>query len=88
MGRSGSNNKNVNYLDLNIDITSDGLSVSIYNKTDDFNFHVVSLTFPHGNISMEIGYNVSSVRFFDMVTSVPILTALPSISTTDNQLNN
>ena len=58
MERAGSNNKNVNYLDLNIDITPDGLSVSVYNKTDDFNFHVVSLTFPHSNIPMEIGYNV------------------------------
>ena len=35
---SVSNNKNVNYLDLNKDITPDGLSVSVYNKTDDFNF--------------------------------------------------
>ena len=58
MERSGSNNKNVNYLDLNIDIKPDGLSVSVYNKTDDFNFHVVSLTFPHSNIPMEVGYNV------------------------------
>ena len=48
MERSGSNNKNVNYLDLNIDITPDRLSVSVYNKTDNLNFHVVSLTFPHG----------------------------------------
>ena len=56
--RSGSNNKNVNYLDLNIEITPDGLLVSVYNKTYDFNFHVVSLTFSHGNIPMEIGYSV------------------------------
>ena len=58
MERSGSNYKNVNYLDLNIEITPDGLSVLVYNKKDNFNFHVVSLAFPHGNIPMEIGYNV------------------------------
>ena len=37
MERSG-NNDNVNYLDLNIYITPDGLSVSVYNKKDDFYF--------------------------------------------------
>ena len=58
MEQSGSNNKNVNYSDLNIGITSDGLSVSVYLNTDNLNFHVVSLTFPHGNIPMEIGYNI------------------------------
>ena len=38
---SGSNNKNDNNLDLNIDITPDrqSVAVSVYNKTDDFNFH-------------------------------------------------
>ena len=58
MKRSGSNDKNLDYLDLNIDITPHGLSVSVNNKTDDLNFHVVSLTFPHGKITMEIGNNV------------------------------
>ena len=58
MERSGNDNKNVNYLDLNVSIKPDGISVSVYNKTDDFNFNVVSLTFPHSNIPIEVGYNV------------------------------
>ena len=58
MERSGSNNKNVNYLDLNICIKESSLEITVYNKTDDFNFDVVSLTFPHSNIPEEVGYNV------------------------------
>ena len=58
MVRSGNDDKNVNYLDLNVLIQQEGISISVYNKTDDFNFDVVSLTFPHSNIPIEIGYNV------------------------------
>jgi hypothetical protein len=58
MVRSGNDNKNVNYLDLNVIIQQGGISISVYNKTDDFNFDVVSLTFPHSNIPIEVGYNV------------------------------
>ena len=63
MERSGNDNKNVNYLDLNIKINENGPTISVYNKTDDFNFNVVSLTFPHSNIPIEVGYNV----FFSQV---------------------
>lgn len=58
MERSGDNNKNVNFLDVSINIQSSGIITNIYNKVDDFNFSVVSLTFPHSNISMEVGYNI------------------------------
>ena len=58
MERVGSNNKNVNYLELNINIEATGISLSVYNKTDDFNFEVVTLTFPHSNIPLEVGYNM------------------------------
>jgi hypothetical protein len=59
MERSGDDNKNIlNYLDLNINIEQDGLHISEYNKTDDFNFNVVSLTYPHSNIPLDVGYNV------------------------------
>ena len=40
MERSGNDNKNINYLDLNINIDLNGISINVYNKTDDFNFHV------------------------------------------------
>ena len=34
MERSGNNNKDINYLDLNINIKPTGISVNVYNKTD------------------------------------------------------
>ena len=58
MERSGENNKDVNYLDINIKIEDEGPNISTYNKTDDFNFNVVSLTTPQSNIPNEVGYNV------------------------------
>ena len=58
MERSGNDNKDVNYLDLNIKIGINGPSISVYNKTDDFDFNVVSLTFPHSNIPLDVGYNI------------------------------
>jgi len=58
MERAGDNNKNVQYLDLNITIGDNGIDIKLYNKTDDFNFKVVSLTFLHSNIPEEVGYNV------------------------------
>ena len=58
MERSGNNNKDVNYLDVNIQIGDNRVTTEVYNKLDDFNFPVVSFTFPHGNIPVKIGYNV------------------------------
>ena len=75
--RTGSDNKNINYLDLNINITPEGLNISVYNKTDDFNFDVVSLTFPHSNIPLEVGYNVffsQILRYGNVCTSLDIFT--------------
>ena len=75
MERAGDNNKQINYLDLNINITNEGLAISVYNKTDDFNFHVVSLTFPHSNIPLEVGYNVffsQVLRYGNVCTSLDI----------------
>ena len=48
MERSGNDNKNVNYLDLNIDIKHNSIiSVSVCNKTDDFDFPVLYLLHFH-----------------------------------------
>ena len=58
MERSGNDNKNVNYLDVNIQIGDDGVSTRVYNKLDEFNFPIVMFTFPNGNIPVKIGYNV------------------------------
>ena len=58
MERTGNDNKNVNYLDLNVDIKPNSISVSVYNKIYDFDFPVVSLTFLQSNIPLIVGYNV------------------------------
>ena len=77
MERSGNDNKNVNYLDLNIDIKHSSISVSVFNKTDDFDFPVVSLTFPQSNIPMIVGYNVfysQILRFGNTCTNLDTFT--------------
>ena len=56
--RSGADDKNINYLDINIIINEDGISTNIFNKTEQFGFPVVSYTYPCGNIPMQLGYNV------------------------------
>ena len=58
MERSGNDNKFVNYLDIAVNIYSHKVTTKMYNKVDDFNFEVVSFTFPHSNISINIGYNL------------------------------
>ena len=55
MERAGSDNKNINYFHLNINITPESQNISVYDKEDDFNFDAVSLTFPISNIPLEVG---------------------------------
>ena len=56
--RSGNDNKFVNYLDIAVNIYSHKVTTKMYNKVDDFNFEVVSFTFLHSNIPINIGYNL------------------------------
>ena len=56
--RSGEDDKNINYLDVNVIINENGISTNIFNKTEQFGFPVVSYTYPCGNIPMQLGYNV------------------------------
>ena len=56
--RSGNNNKVVCYLDVKIVITENGIHTKVYNKVEDFDFPVVTFTFPSGNIPIYIGYNI------------------------------
>ena len=54
MVRSGSDNKNINYLDTNKSISHGGLKISLYNKTNEFNFDVVTFTFPLVSIKLPV----------------------------------
>lgn len=56
--RNGENDKEVNYLDIKIIISGNGVTTNVFNKTEEFNFPVVSFTYPTSNIPMQLGYNV------------------------------
>ena len=84
MERSGGDNKNINYLDVNLTIDPNGkVSTQLYNKLDDFNFPVVSFTLPHGNMPVNVGYNVfysQVLRYSNIFTDVdPFLKEVNSL---------
>ena len=56
--RNGENNKIVCYLDIKVVITEKGIHTKVYNKVDDFDFPVVTFTFPSGNMPLCMGYNI------------------------------
>ena len=56
--RSGEDDKEVNYLDIKIIVNGDGVTTNVFNKTEQFDFPVVSFTYPTSNIPMQLGYNV------------------------------
>ena len=59
MKRVGDNNKNLNYLDLNIVIKDGGGFITrVFCKQDEFDFPVVQYSFPSGNMPQEIGHNI------------------------------
>ena len=73
MERIGNDNKLVNYLDIAVNIYSHKVTTKMYNKVDDFNFEVVSFTFPHSNISINIGYNLlysQLIRYYKICSEV------------------
>ena len=56
--RNGDNDKVVCYLDIKVVITEKGFQTKVFNKVDDFDFPVVTFTFPSGNMPLNIGYNI------------------------------
>ena len=56
--RSGDNDKDISYLDVQIIIDNNKITTSVYNKVDIFNFPVVNFTFPESNIPIHLGYDV------------------------------
>ena len=73
MERSGNDNKFVNYLDIAVNIYSHKVTTKMYNKINDFNFEVVNFTFPHSNISINIGYNLfysQLIRYYKICSEV------------------
>ena len=62
------------FLDLNINICDNNkLSSKIYNKTDDFDFEVISFPFPESNIHSNITYSAFFSQFFAMQGFVVII---------------
>ena len=73
MERSGNDNKFVNYLDIAVNIYSHKVTTKMYNMVNDFNFEVVSFTFPHSNIFINIGYNLlysQLIRYYKICSEV------------------
>ena len=59
MERSGTNDKQVNYLDLTIQLDNAGsFTTNVYSKQNDFNFDIIKFTHPSSNIPLVIGHNV------------------------------
>ena len=56
--RSGSDDKAVEYLDMNLKINNSGLHTSVFHKVDNFKFPVILLTFPNSLIPYNMGLNV------------------------------
>ena len=56
--RSGEDDKEINYLDIKITISDNGIITTVFIKTEQFTFPVVSFTHPDGNIPNKLGYNV------------------------------
>ena len=55
------------YLDLLLSIESDGqLRTSLYDKRDDFNFHITNFPFPSSNIPSSPAYGVLSQSSYGM----------------------
>ena len=59
MERAGNDNKDVNYLDVDLTIDDRGnVRTKLYNKLNGFYFPVVMYNFPQGNMPLSVGYNV------------------------------
>ena len=56
--RSGMDNKNAEYLDINIQITNASAVTSVFHKVDNFNFPVTLLTFPENTMPYRTGIRV------------------------------
>ena len=60
-------NTSASYLDLLLSIESDGqLRISLYDKRDDFNFHITNFPFLSSNIPSSQAYGVLSHSSYSM----------------------
>ena len=68
---SGSNDQTVDYLDVRVSVSFEGIRTSVFRKVDDFNFPVVLLTFPNSLILLEMGGRVfaGQVLRYDRICS-------------------
>ena len=53
--RNGNDDKAVSYLDVKLVVQEDGCHTSVYHKVEDFDFHVILLTFPSSLIPLKMG---------------------------------
>ena len=70
-------NISASYLDLLLSIESDGqMRTSLYDKHDDFIFHITNFPFLSSNIRSSPAYNVSSHSSYGMPGLAPLMNVL------------
>ena len=70
-------NTSASYLDLLLSIESDGqLRISLYDKRDDFNFHITNFPFLNSNIPSLPAYGVLSHSSYGMSELAPLMNIL------------
>ena len=57
LSRENINDKEANFLDLDIKIKNNQFDISLYDKRDDFNFHIVRMPFKSSNMPSSMFYN-------------------------------
>ena len=70
-------NTSASYLDLLLSIESDGqLRTFLYDKRDDFNFHITNFPFLSSNIPSSPAYDVLSHSSYGMPGLAPLMNVL------------
>ena len=70
-------NTSASYLDILLSIESDGqLHTSLYDKRDDFNFHITNFPFLSSNIPSSPAYGVLSHSSYGMPGLAPLMNVL------------
>ena len=72
--RNGTDNTSVEYLDVKLNICSDGLHTSVFHKVEQFCFDVIVFTFPDSLLPLHMGANVFAsqvLRYLRICSHLP-----------------
>ena len=81
-------NTSASYLDLLLSIESDGqLRTSLYDKRDDFNFHITNFPFLSSNIPSSPAYGALSHSSYSMPGLAPLVMRDFHLSSSDRDMS-